>query len=213
MGVDAVIRVVVNDPLDAVAMRQVSADLVEAFGERHFWLWRPGEYDAYPDGRHAINAVEPDDGDFGLSGAQVLDVNVSSRYYGPGYERGNWPLIDGVCQWLGLRLPAAQVFYGGDSGSELALVTPEFREFMWRHFTAVGHTPYREMFTYEVGKRCCAFCADRPMEHYGFGGGGLYAAWRCGGCGLDEVTRDGGLTWMLKKDAETLRAASAPLDN
>lgn len=210
MGVDAVMFVAVPALLDAVTVRRTSADLAEAFYADTFGILQPGEWEWAPTGRHALEIVTKAD-DYteilAANGAlgeapQALEVHLSGRYYGLDYERGNWPLFDSIRKWLQARIPESRVFYGGDSSDVLDEMTPAFCDDLWRHFATVGHTPYTNAFNRGGKARICAFCADRPMDAYGSSGNGHYAAYRCDGCGLDEVTRDGGATWMSRKDDE-----------
>ena len=67
------------------------------------------------------------------SSARVV-ANVTTRYYGIGYERGDWPSIYGAIRLLQAAFPDARVCYGGGDGD-----APEFTEEraaeLWRHFT------------------------------------------------------------------------------
>jgi hypothetical protein len=52
----------------------------------------------------------------------ILAVNMSRRYWGPGYERGDWPVIHYTILWIQTVLDAREVWYGGDTGEALELV-------------------------------------------------------------------------------------------
>lgn len=207
MGIDACMVLTLQTPIEPLALRRLSADLVEAIGTGPFSIYRPNQWEWHPQGQHALEIAQADDLDylpaFVKAAPQVIIVNLSGRYYGPGYERGQWPIYDSVCQWLVERISDGTVFYGGDSDDALEEMTGAFRRAMWRHFALVGHTPYRAGWRSVWGaqQRICAFCADRPMTQYGSSGDNHYAAWICDGCGLEEITRDGGATYH-DKDAD-----------
>ena len=49
----------------------------------------------------------------------TIEVVCMERYYGPGYERGHWPDIKKMGDWLAVRLgELAELRYGGDSADE-----------------------------------------------------------------------------------------------
>lgn len=182
MGVDASMYVTGFEPTEK-QKAALSFDLAEAFGANWFWIWDAGHVGAKED-RRALSMHEPD---LASEWEQVkspgYEVNIASRYYGPGYERGNLPLILAVSRWLRDRIPGCIVWYGGDeSVSEL---TPEREQLLWDHFVTVGHKPYMSTEPGDEGPICCG----HYMTRFGWGGG--YAAWRCPGCGMKESHHDG----------------------
>lgn len=66
------------------------------------------------------------------------------RFYGPGYERGDWPRIYGAIIALRSALPHCRVFYGGDSTDNGTEATPEFLESVWAHWIGPEGTAYRD---------------------------------------------------------------------
>jgi len=80
------------------------------------------------------------------SGPSFTDYSVATthRYYGPGYERGPWPEIAGILEWLRRQPEVSELRYGGDSGGceDLELVTPGLLESLWAHWAKVGGVPY-----------------------------------------------------------------------
>lgn len=55
-----------------------------------------------------------------------IEVNTGMRYYGPGYERGDWPTIAGAILCLRAALPlGCRVFYGGDTTDDGPEATDE----------------------------------------------------------------------------------------
>lgn len=55
------------------------------------------------------------------------------RFYGPGYERGNWPIIAGVLMILNSLNPG-RVYYGSDAEDMGQLVTPELLAEITTHY-------------------------------------------------------------------------------
>ncbi|HEU5026635.1 MAG TPA: hypothetical protein VFV01_17090 [Spirillospora sp.] len=70
-------------------------------------------------------------------------LSTMSRYYGPGYERGDWPSIYGAIRLLRAALPECRVFYGGDSSEDGQECTDEFLSEMWDHFLGPHGDDYR----------------------------------------------------------------------
>lgn len=71
-------------------------------------------------------------------------ANVTPRYYGPGYERGDWPSIYGAIRLLQAAFPTARVFYGGDTDDVAPEVTQERIVDLWAHYTGPHGNDYRE---------------------------------------------------------------------
>lgn len=75
---------------------------------------------------------------------QFVQVHMQSRYYGPDYERGDWPFIKSVAAWLERRFPGCEVWYGGDSSGICAehLTAERLAEIdaLWSQF---GNERYR----------------------------------------------------------------------
>ncbi len=90
----------------------------------------PAEYDFLPD--HLPRA------------ACVLQVRLMGAYYGPGYERGWWPEIAAVLEFLRRQLPNSQVWYGRDDGDWVREVTAESLDALWDHWAKHGGRPYYE---------------------------------------------------------------------
>lgn len=67
----------------------------------------------------------------------VVDFTCAGqRYYGPGYERGQWHVIaSGIMLACG-ALPGHEIRYGGDSNAPVnfEVVTPEFMQRMWDYY-------------------------------------------------------------------------------
>ena len=79
----------------------------------------------------------------------TLEVRTLMRYYGPGYERGHWPDIKAMGDWLANTLgDSAEVRYGGDSADEWDELTPwpEARAECEAHWQAHANEPYRRAF-------------------------------------------------------------------
>jgi len=131
MGVDAVVYVQLEETISNEELAMLSSDIVEAFYSVEFttnkeYGWSPLTRDT--EGRNA------------------LQVFWALWFYGPGYERGDWPNISGVLDWLQGRFgEKATVLYGGDCGNipeDLRQWTPEHKAEIWEHFIEHGHRPY-----------------------------------------------------------------------
>ena len=73
-----------------------------------------------------------------------IEFDTLGRYYGPGYERGDWPTIYGYIVTLRAALPSCTVHYGPDSEwDNLLEVTDESLAEMWAHFLGPHGADYR----------------------------------------------------------------------
>lgn len=115
---------------------------------------------------------------------QFVEVHLMSRYYAEGYARGDWPTIRAVAEWLEIKFPEGEVWYGGDSGGVLAeLFDTAARDDINRYYLTKGHSEYRGAFG-GLGARdenaipVCR-CCEQPMQSCG-GAGETF--WFCDGC-------------------------------
>jgi hypothetical protein len=138
-------------------------------------------------------------------GETFVRVRLWTRYYGPGYERGNFRLIHDLAEVLETIFPESEVWYGGDSSGVLAepfhaVARRKMRDHWLKHANAY----YRQMGSMmgSGGRGAdapqCRKC-QVPMSQYGFGG--AYAAFSCE-CGERSVTRNGVTTVTTKKDRQ-----------
>ena len=79
----------------------------------------------------------------GEHGPRII-LNTLSRYYGPGYERGDWPLLFGAITVMQRVFSSHQVFYGSDSSDAGEACEPEMLVNLWNHFLSADGAKYRE---------------------------------------------------------------------
>lgn len=195
MGVDARMFVGLKEKMEPLAIRHLAADCAAAFGPQKFWIKRPdagygkahhvfeenasceySEEDAYFKDHHA---------------AQWLRVFLWGRYYGEGYERGDFPLYYALAKWIDTRLPGSVILYGGDTGGEYELFDTKRREDLFAHFARVAHKPYRGAFAGIYGAKSvplCDFC-QVPLVNYGGGQGDIF--YRCDSCEFKAIASEG----------------------
>ena len=75
--------------------------------------------------------------------APRVTANVTCRYWGERYERGDWPSIYGAIRLLQAAFPTARVFYGGDSDDNAEEVTEARLAELWAHFVGPHGNDYR----------------------------------------------------------------------
>lgn len=128
---------------------------------------------------------------------QFIEVHMYGRYYGPGYERGNWPLIRAIAEWCEKNIPGGEVYYGGDSsGVCFAPFDHGAREAMNDHFLTNGRRPY--VHGRGIDNRFAIECPTCKVGMYetGWGGGPKgYTLFRCDGCGQQAVKDASRLEW------------------
>lgn len=197
MGVDAEMFVRTRQNYTGEQVRKMAHNLAEAFGHKRFMISRPGEWDFYPNGKHCLELVDEYEQDgpseFPAEGEQLIQVNLYTRYYGRGYERGDWPFIYSVARWLEARIPDAKVWYGGDSSGVLAYPLDDAtKDELWTLFCGVGHEPYTHFFGRQAKRPNCDFCGAPMVEYYW---GRPTVGFSCHGCGHRLFTDDGGGTF------------------
>jgi hypothetical protein len=69
------------------------------------------------------------------------EMMTLDRYYGSGYERGDWPRLRGFIEWL-QRHTEGEVLYGDDSTDHVIPATPDFLDRMQAHWDEYGNEPY-----------------------------------------------------------------------
>ncbi len=223
MGIDAriVLRNVRSVDVNDEQLLDWSRRLCRAVGAQHFWLIRPESPTAAKTGRrHAISRTceplswydgqEPgsiylQDGPDVLArtGECLLQVNVGTRWYGVGYERGDLLGLCAVAEACELIVPRCEVWYGGDSSGVVLEPFPSFtRLALRRHLFSDAGREYFDRFGEnlrkdEIEMPECSLCLV-PMIRNGWGQG--FAACTCGFCGHAIETRDSGATWADRKE-------------
>lgn len=129
----------------------------------------------------------------------MYEVQSVSRLYSKGYERGNFPEINGAVSWLRFNFPEGRIIYVGDhsdieEGDEMTVQDQQdLLEWWCQH----GRIPYMERkperpeYAFE-----CPNCRVQ-MSQCGWGMNGNYALIHCIGCGYEQKTEDGGKSWIL----------------
>lgn len=208
MGVDAQMFVKTRNPLSEKEVRRLAVDLCEAFGADKFaigedWPIYDDSYDKQVGkGRHSLQIIKKYNQDGPTlkpkKGEQFIEVHMWTRYYGPGYERGDLPFIIAVAEWLEIRIPGCEVWYGGDSsGINAELFDKAARSALFEHFVKGGHRAYRGYFGQGRGTQpLCGFC-DYAMNNYGGGPGVEF--YGCDGCGKKVVRESTGNCIVVPK--------------
>ncbi len=223
MGIDAEMLIRHRgQPLSTIEVNRLGVALAEAFGRKRFFAECPADpdYEGWDGDYTALELVEcwEQDGPtlFPEDDEQFIRVHLWSRYYGEGYERGDWPFISNVRKWLLLKLPAAEIWYGGDSsGVEAKPLTDEMDEELWSLFAKAGHAwagYFEEILDQSRDQNVKPICpmTELPLQQSLFSGDGHHSAYRCAGCdcvrefyfdkeveSLDEDLELPALLWVL----------------
>lgn len=136
----------------------------------------------------------------------LLQVSLWTRYYGPGYERGDILTICAICDWLEINIPGCEVWYGGDSSGICAEPFPytKRREYLGLLYSEKGREYFRggNRFIEDEGygvPPACGLCPSNTYQGSRFGYGKGYASYHCPGCGISMCTRDAGNTWQKEE--------------
>jgi hypothetical protein len=81
-------------------------------------------------------------GEWGPDGA-THEIDQSCRYYGPGYERGPWPLLAAALMALHAAHNVEAVWYFGDSTEGALPISKEKIIEISAHYMTEGDRPYR----------------------------------------------------------------------
>lgn len=202
MGVNAVVYVAIPKEMTDREILRASYELCEAFGPDKFMLNRKHEYSTRNE--HALIRYNDNAAAYTLKpepnvNHTVLRVRLWSRYYGPGYERGDFPFLYALARYME-RKYFATVYYGGDVGDSIELWDSDGQEEFLEHFSKFGHSPYRtysfQPEEHHFGHPFCEYCQE-PMNRFGWGRS--YASYTCLGCGWQQVTQDSGVTWTEER--------------
>lgn len=213
MGIDAEILVRVKRPITEAEIKIHGLAICRSLGARQFGISRDS-------GRGAITLTS-DYSDKGLEGKvwfqdgptilaepgeTFLQVNLWTRYYGPGYERGDILMICAVAEWVEQNIPGAEVWYGGDSSGVIAKPFPaEARAQIRSHlYTPKGRGYFKREPWGGAEKNLhpntddCKLCFGmEPLSQFGAGQG--YWAGSCAACGQRFETHDDGKSWETKR--------------
>lgn len=183
-----------NAVLDEREVRLLSRDLVHFLPE--YTLPLPVENGEYP--LSTVNfAKDPwQVEDFpGSDATTILRVNWDADYYGKGYERGYWPKIAAVIEFLKHRLVSCRLWYGPDNGAEIVEMTQEAMADLWRYWSHNGCRRYNERSPHwpKGAMSTCGQCQG-ATEFLAFGDAGAMVAF-CPACGELQVKDKGQNTW------------------
>lgn len=246
MGVDAEMFVRISGKqnwLSEDEVKRLSYEIGTGFTSGFFFTMHPSQ-GVFNKVRYALNIIEPitDPEDYGLSAdavgkvvwsqdgdpiiasedEQFINVNLMGRYYGKGYERGDWPSLRACIYWLAVRIPQGEVWYGGDSGGCCAEhASVQFLNDMDMHWALHTRRPYvryeskfKGMFGSmpmdSVDPPICQLC-DVPMADCG--GSRDFGFYWCDGCGAKASKHHSGTTVFAKLhgDFPTFDAEGTPV--
>jgi hypothetical protein len=71
-----------------------------------------------------------------------IQLSTMSRFYGPGYERGDWPGIYSAIRVMRAAFPHCRVFYGGDTDDWAPEATDDYLAAIWDHFLSPAGRDY-----------------------------------------------------------------------
>lgn len=179
MGIDAEMYIITSKKLTDDQIRSLSFRAGETFGAGKFYR---------PKGEHNISRVkgdviEQDGPDLPIPpGSHALRVNLCTRYYGVGYERGDLPFLIMLAAWLEEVVGECSIYYGGDSSGVLAEpFDARARAKLFKHFCS----PIGRAYFVRPGGPPCRLCQVNMND---MGGGPGVMFWECNGCGGKLIT-------------------------
>ena len=159
MGIDAkiIIRKVSRDYCTQDKIKELNDALIKEFGISPFWRGLYNEYRAldmtltrYREKDDPIpGSVYRQDGKsiFADDCECLLQIYTWSRFYGPGYERGDLLHLIALAEWVEKTIPGAEVWYGGDSSGICAKPWPRgIRDEFLRYYNGPHGRDYYKDF-------------------------------------------------------------------
>lgn len=212
MGIDAeiLIRGVRKEAATDEAIKLWSWDISRSIGANKFFIAAEKGHGAIcktlsryrNDDDPAPGTAYTQDGDRidALPNECLLEVNVWTRYYGVGYERGDLITLCAIAEWIEMNIPNAEVWYGGDSSGVCAEPWPESaRRALRKHLYSSAGRNYFNYGKNELTPPPCLLCVpERSPAQCGWGKD--YVKVHCAGCGISFATRDHGTTWTVDKE-------------
>lgn len=215
MGVDAemFVRLRGINRLTQEQVNRLSYEIGTAFSDDFFLTMNP-QQGVFKETRRALEIMKPvaaeelddrglspefankvvwtQDGDeiVAADDEQFIKVNLYGRFYGKGYERGDWPRLRACIFWLQTKIAGAEVWYGGDSSGCCAeRADAGFLHDLDLHWVMHARRPYvRHDSGFKLGMPkdsivppVCNLC-DVPMAECG--GSRDFSFFWCDGCGL-----------------------------
>ncbi len=176
MGIDAEMFARTCEPITEQQVKRLAFEACARFGKSKFLISRPGEFSFWPNGRRALEIValyEQDGPDIEpAAGETFVRAHLKTRYWGPGYERGDLPFLLAFASWLERKIPACEVWYGGDSSGVCAVRFDHTeRSRMLDHLASDQGSDYferRNPFVPRDERPVCDFCeVEMPSFRYG----------------------------------------------
>lgn len=243
MGVDAEMFVRIKGReqwLTDVDIKRLAYEIGSSVGSKALFQMNPTQ-GVFNKKRYALEAIQPtsredeyfdeeyhgpfigktvwhQDGDPIVAGddEQFIKVHLYGRYYGKGYERGDWPTLRGVITWLNIRIPFGQVWYGGDSSGQCAEhASAQFMSDMDLHWAMNGRRPYmrydspfKGMFSLPTDSLESPVCELCEVPMIDSGGSRDYSFYWCDGCGAKASKHvNGSMAWAgLHEDCPSFDA-------
>lgn len=76
--------------------------------------------------------------------ATLIEAHPVTAYYGAGYERGLWPELAAIIEFLKRRVPTVRAWYGSDTYGEVTETTAQWMSLMWDYWAENGNRPYQD---------------------------------------------------------------------
>lgn len=200
MGVDAEMFVRTMHKVTDDEIRRWRYMLGGAVGASHFSWWQHEEYRKEPM-LFRLSVYQQDGDDIVPEpGETFLGVGLETRYYGIDYERGDFPTISAVAEWLEANIPGGRVYYGGDSSGICAFPWRNQKDSLWSHWLKHGRRPYvgasSKYMPETTAEPHCELCRV-PMIATMWGGRET-RGWFCYGCSSRIVKVDDGRKLLLE---------------
>ena len=184
MGIDAEIHFTTHKPLTREELANLCYRLHDCFPDETSVVRCDGR-NVGPIKRHCIAASEwSEECDEGRHSTPAdpcrYEVSLGGRYYGDGYERGDWPVLCAIMDWLVRQPCVSDVFYGSDCGNFFERFA-DVRDSISAIFATVGHLPYL------IGKKGDSpSCPDCGQKMWNSGWRNHRTMYSCSGCGYTD---------------------------
>ncbi len=163
MGLDVEMIAKVPHRLTDEEVKRVAVRMQTAFGaDGILWVER-GKH-------HCLSLLDPTDykvseAELPNDGSSYVGLNTLSRFYGPGYTRGDLVNILAVARYLRTAFKDSEIYYGSDSGGGLSLLDDEYEAELWSTFTSEASRDYYNHTRDDETTTVCDFCEVRTNTY------------------------------------------------
>lgn len=204
MGIDAEMYVSTSKKYSEEELKELRWKLGQTFQPNNFSIYLDYQNEIWSHSLVSVNEIHQDGPEiYPNENEHFIQVNLSTRYYGRGYERGDFVLIYSVARWLETNIVDAKVFYGGDSSGVLhKSFSHKEREELMSYFLTNNRDYFSSRRSVFDSKKKHPNCPNSGCNYalVQNGGGNTFILYTCHCCGREVWTHDNGKIWKSSRN-------------